>query len=217
MIGMRIRLRPHQYVASALLVAAGLVYFGRPVRGDMRHWKPLSIPIPLKVGTVESPEFRVGLDTKYRLLIAAERKIEFERLQCLLGMVYCDNAPDVINITWKVLHNGTLAESGSSLNFRGGFYSDRVAREIGEFSAQKGQSYRIILTIVRDGSELDATAPTLLVETQPWEWKNAVVGSVVAVYIAVLLVILAALLIGSPPVFQFLYRRLSSLKSAKGL
>jgi hypothetical protein len=211
MIDMRIGLRPHQYVASALLVAAGFLYFDRPA-GDLRRWKPLNIPISLNVGIVESPVFRVGLKTSYRLLVAAERKIEFKRLECLLGMAYCHSVPDVINITWKVLHNDVAVASGSSLNFRGGFYSDMVAREIGAFSAQKDQAYRIVLTIARDGSELDAASPRLLVETQPWEWERAVVGSIIWQCAAVLLVIIAALMIGLPPAFHFLSRRFTSVE-----
>ena len=125
---MRVRLRQHQYVASALLATAGLLYWSRPVAVDMRPWTPLSMPIRLRVGAMETPEFRVGFDTKYRLLIASERKIEFKRLECLLGMAVCDDVPDVIEISWKVLHDGVVAASGSSRDSRGGFYSGQVAR-----------------------------------------------------------------------------------------
>jgi len=182
----------------------------------MRPWKPLSVPIRLRAGTIQSPQFRVGFSAKYRILVSAERRIEFKRLNCMLGMEVCDEVPDVIDISWLVLHNGAVAESGSSLAFRGGYYSDNVAREIGEFSAHKGQSYSIVLTIGREGSALDATAPRLLVETQPWEWKDAVVGSIIATYVAELLVVVAVLIIGLPPVFSFLYRRFVSLKGIAG-
>jgi hypothetical protein len=105
---MRFRAKRHQYVALVLLVLAGVVYFARPPAVDIRPWKPLAVPIELKFGKVLTPEFTAGLDTKYRLLVECERRIEFTRLQCLLGMVdwrraqICADTPEIIDIDWSV-------------------------------------------------------------------------------------------------------------------
>jgi hypothetical protein len=66
---MRFRAKRHQYVAFVLLALAGAVYFARPPAVDIRPWKPLEVPIELKVGKVPTPEFTAGLDTKYLLLV----------------------------------------------------------------------------------------------------------------------------------------------------
>jgi hypothetical protein len=179
---MRYRPERRQYVAFVLLALAGVVYFARPDAPDVRKWRPPNIPIELKFGKVQTPEFAAGLDTKYRLLVECERRIEFTRLQCLLGMVdgqraqTCATTPKIIDIDWTVQHNGQLGASGSSKDSSGGEYNEKVAREIGQFIARKGETYSVILYIHRNGGELGATNPKLLVETQPWEWADAAEG-----------------------------------------
>ncbi len=179
---MRYRPKLHQYVALVLLLIAGIIYLKRPVPIDMRQWIPLSVPIQLKVGEVHTPVFLAGLDTSYALFIESERTIKFERLECFLGMATwqrdrtCADAPDMIDIDWSVLHDGQVVATGSSRDSSGGFYSGTIARQIGKFPAQKGRQYSIALDIRRDGGELNATRPKLLVQTYPGEWKDAVVG-----------------------------------------
>jgi hypothetical protein len=181
---MRYRLKRHQYVALALLLLEVVVYFWiRPEAVDMRRWKPLAVPIQLRIGEIRTCDFTTDLNSKYRLLIESDRRIEFKRHECLLGMVDWDRAktcagiPELVDLERSVLDHGRVITSGSSRNSWGGFYSDTIARELGEFTAQKNQQYSIVLSIRRDGGELNKTNPTLLVETQPWEWKEAVVGS----------------------------------------
>ena len=69
--------------------------------------------------------------------------------------------------------------AGSSGDFLGGFYSDVVAREIGQFPGHKEQTYRVEFTIRGNARELDSTYPKLLTETQPWEREGPVIGSAV--------------------------------------
>ncbi|MBC7926696.1 MAG: hypothetical protein H7039_13660 [Bryobacteraceae bacterium] len=88
----------------------------------------------------------------------------------------CANASGAIDIDWKVLRAEEVVATGSSRSSRGGFYSDTVARDIGHFSAQAGQHYSVILAIGRDGGDLTATNPKLLVQTYPGAWKDALVG-----------------------------------------
>lgn len=135
---------------------------------------------------MHTPEFTAGLDATYALFIESERNIEFQRLECLLGMTtlqrskICADAPEVIDIDWRVLHDGQAVATGSSGNSSGGFYSGSIAREIGRFAAEKGQRYSVLLDIRRDGGELNATHPKLLVQTYPGAWKDAVVGYMLA-------------------------------------
>jgi hypothetical protein len=99
----------------------------------MSLWKPLTMLIQLKVGIVQTPEFTAGLDEDYFLFVESERGIDFERLECLLGMAPerpCMNVPEAIEIDWKVLHAGELTATGSSGTLMDGFYSDTVARKM---------------------------------------------------------------------------------------
>ena len=145
--GMRFRPKRHQYVAFALVVLGGVIYFARPVAPDTRKWQPLAVPIELKFVKVQTPEFTTSLDTKYRLLVACERRIDFRRLECSLGMVdwprekACADVPEVIDIRWTLLHNGQFAASGASGDSVGGIYgSDTVEREIGGvWRAKRGE------------------------------------------------------------------------------
>ncbi|HEU0138919.1 MAG TPA: hypothetical protein VFQ79_04380 [Bryobacteraceae bacterium] len=84
---MRYRPKRHQYVALVLLALAGVVYCIHPAPVDIWRWKPIAVPIQLKVGRVHTDVFEAGLDTNYRLLVESERRIEFKRLECMLGMV----------------------------------------------------------------------------------------------------------------------------------
>jgi hypothetical protein len=62
----------------------------------MSLWKPLTMLIQLEVGIVQTPEFTAGLDEDYFLFVESQRGIDFERLECLLGMAPerpCMNVP----------------------------------------------------------------------------------------------------------------------------
>lgn len=221
---MRYRPKRHQYVALVLLALAGVVYSTHPAAVDIRPWKPLDVPIQLKVGRVHTAEFEAGLGTNYRLLVESERRIEFKRLECLLGMVdwqraqTCADAPEMIDIDWSVLHDGQVAATGSSRNSSGGFYSRTVAREIGRFAARKGQHYAVVLDIRRDGGELSTTDPKLLVQTDPGEWKDAVVGfaltSMLRTIGIAIFAIAGLLTLILTPLFGWLYRLYQRRKRA---
>src|SRR5262249_43498155 len=130
-------LRSRHYVVVVLFAASGILYLRRSAALDMRGWKPLTMPVRLSAGIMQSPAFPTRFDTKYRLLIACQRQIEFRRLQCLMGMESCADVRNEIEIFWRVTHSEAVVASGSSHDFVGGFYSDDVAREIGEFAAKK--------------------------------------------------------------------------------
>lgn len=189
---MRVQPQRYQYAAAILLALAALLYANRPRPLQMHPWKPLSVVARIHIGSIQTPAFTTDLNANYRLLIAAERKIEFKQLECLLGITdwqpsqACTNTANRLDISWSVLHKKQIVATGSSRDFQGGFYSDVVAREIGEFRGHKGQSYQVVLTIRQDVQELDRTNPKLLIETQPSEWEGPVIGSAVKSLVATL-------------------------------
>lgn len=166
--------------AAWILVACGILLFAtRPKsQTDMSEWKPLQAPVSLQVGTFTSPEFQTQRATAYRILIGSERTLPVEQLNCLLAVSpdrSCVSVPERIGIAWRVLQGNDAVSTGHSSQFRGGIYTDLVAREIGRFPAKRGATYRIELKVEIDGGELKDTQPKLLVETVPDEWKDETV------------------------------------------
>lgn len=164
------------FVAWGLFaVAAVLVVTKPPAELDMRLWKPLQAPLSLQTGTTTSPEFETHRTAPHRILIAADNKIPRDRLTCLLGIFReksCDAIPEQIAVSWRVLQSGQTVTSGHSSEFKGGFFTDVAAREIGRFNAKKGDRYYLEIKVEMDGGELKDVNPRLLVETLPGEWKD---------------------------------------------
>src|SRR5271169_6402313 len=72
---------------SLLLLSAFLLVYPQAHNRILRRsWVPLEMPITLSKGSFVTPEFNPGLDTDYYISVEVEKKIEFYRLQCLLGL-----------------------------------------------------------------------------------------------------------------------------------
>jgi hypothetical protein len=150
----------------------GLLYSAQPQSPDTTPWTPISEPIQLRVGSITAPQFRAERNTTYYIFIESQATIGLHRLECLLGMVdrqkhttSCPDAPEVIDISWSVSQDGHLAAQGSSQSTPYGYYTaDTVAREIGQFQAERGRTYSVTVDVRRNGQELDPTNPKLQVE-----------------------------------------------------
>jgi hypothetical protein len=134
------------------LALAGLIYFSRPEPEDLSIWTPVSQPIVLAKGRVEIPPFIAARDRKFELFIASEQRIDDRRLRCLLGYFPrpCPDTPEVLAVNWQVFHAGKVEASGSSKDYRSFFSDSSLARQIGSFTAQKGQQYTIVLDVRKD-------------------------------------------------------------------
>jgi hypothetical protein len=159
---------------------------------QQRTYEPLKYPLSLQLGSITSPEFTVRASTEYLILLEFDRSLEFQRMQCLLGLVEwqadkkCRNIPEVVDVSWRVLSDGRPNSSGSSRDAKGGAYSDTIAKIIGYFDGIKGQHNVVLLDIRRDGSELHSAAPRLVVQVHPSYWKGTAIWIQLTFYWAVI-------------------------------
>jgi hypothetical protein len=65
--------------------------------------------------------------------------------------------------------------TGSSRDRRAGTYSDTSSKIIGQFEAEKGRRYTVLLDVLEDASELDRTNPRLVIETFPGYWEGTII------------------------------------------
>jgi hypothetical protein len=147
------------------------------------NWRsPLNLPVSLKAGRIETPEFLTSRSIDYGISIEVERKIEFQRLKCLLGMDYyneqerCAATPSLIDVSWVLSSGGNVITEGDSSKSPGGYFAGAVGRTIGQFRAEGGKRYSLELTLRKDASELDKGHPTIKVDIlDPFEYKGRIV------------------------------------------
>lgn len=135
-----------------------------------RTYEPVCIPLSMKVGPVQSPEFTVNLNQLYDIRIEAQQKIPFDTLNCLLGTnppegIKCDRQP-VIRASWIVRSkNGVPVAQGTSEDDKYGHWSTASAsRDIGSFMPKKGEKYILDVNVLKDGTALLPSHPLLKVE-----------------------------------------------------
>lgn len=145
----------------------------------------LDTPISLAVGTIRTPEFKVGETATYGIDIEAEGNLDVEKIQCLMGLAedrwnresqerytnQCRGLPGLIDISWELMENGRAVEAAPSVLYRGDSHDyplvtpgpSPVIRGIGMVRLFKGHSYSLILTVRRDASQLGPANPKLRV------------------------------------------------------
>lgn len=159
------------WVGATFLALAASLYAKATTDGRARNWEPLSLSISLVPGTIETPELGTNLDGGYNILITFEKKIEFHRMECLLGVlqsngmppVWCNQVPNLIDISWTLYEDGRAVSQGDSKKYSGGVWSARVERHIGSFVAKRGHRYRLVLRVKRNASELNNANPKLVI------------------------------------------------------
>jgi hypothetical protein len=111
---------------------------------ETRHYVPVKMPLTMSVGHIRTKEFVVNVDARYQIEIEVEKKIPFDTLNCLLGMAppmpnQCADQ-EVINAKWVLSTAGKVVGQGSSADDKGGGWaSDTISREIGNFEGRKGR------------------------------------------------------------------------------
>jgi hypothetical protein len=80
------------FLCAAIVIAVTLITdaLTRP------NWQPLNMPLQLRVGTVKTPQFKIEDDSEYLISIDFDRKGDFQKLKCLIGMetIYPDRCND---------------------------------------------------------------------------------------------------------------------------
>ncbi len=155
---------------------AGVLFATAYAIANRHDWEPLRSPISLAEGRRRPFSFRTDLDTDYLMSIDVERKIESQKLDCMLGMSIfperCHGLPSLINISCLVTRHGKTAAEGNSSNYKGGGWGPTVERQIGSFRASKGFSYTLDLVVNKDAGSLNVANPKIVVAVHPAEYKG---------------------------------------------
>jgi hypothetical protein len=164
-------------------------------------WTPVRVPISLTPGTITSPEFKTDLDANYEINIEVDREIDFDKLDCLLGISFmpCSDVPSLIDMSWSVTSEGTTVATGSSADVNLGGWGPTIERTIGRFRARRGRKYVAHLNVNKDASELAVTNPRLEIGVHPSEYKGNMILAMLAATVgwgSILLSVFAFLIVG---------------------
>ncbi len=127
-----------------------------------RIWVPLDVPVSLSPGHIQTPEFKINVESTYSIGIATDWPWDFDRA-CLIGVVRCAE-PSVLAASWAQSGGGRKELRGDSADHEQEqiFGTDKLGRVLGRFNADPGR-YVLDLYVTQDGSRLNAGAPHLVV------------------------------------------------------
>jgi hypothetical protein len=152
-----------------------LIAFGLTISALTYSWTramnavPLSLPVTLSPGHLESPIFQPHVSTQHVVNISFDGSLPQDQLNCLIGMNLfanaCGNQPAILNVKWKIFSgHETVASGSSSDGYKGASYSYNVIeRRIGRFDARRGAKYRLEFDVLQDGAPLAPAHPLLKV------------------------------------------------------
>jgi hypothetical protein len=171
---------PTWRVGTAFLSVGIVLYLTWALWIVTRTERPVNMPISMAVGHFRTPEFKLNLNAPYRIEIEVQKTIPFDTLNCLLGMARssteleeCRNRPSVVNASWILTSGGRTVASGSSNDYRSGFWmNDSIARELGDFQSESGRKYVLEVDVLADGSALASGNPRLKVEVYPGYYET---------------------------------------------
>jgi hypothetical protein len=162
------------------------------VLAQQRTWTPLRVPVSIRTGLISSPEFVTRASTYYNIFLEFNRRIEFQRMECLLGLAFdaatkCHGTPEAVDIAWQLTSDGHLSDAGSSRSYHMGAYSDTISRQIGAFKAKSGQHHVLKLDIEKDGRDLNSASPRLVVQVVSSYWEGTMILFQLTFFIAIIL------------------------------
>jgi hypothetical protein len=168
------------YIVGAALIFGAVLNYGRVVAWQASHNpQPLTLPISLVPGTVETPQIKIDSTADYDIVIELDGP----------------HQPTNFDIAWQILDSGVVArgtsEGGSLDNWAG-----IVERTIGKFRGQAGHSYSLILQIGPNQSRLEAANPVLKVQIPRGLWEDYGAGPATRKWESVALGALGFLILG---------------------
>jgi len=199
--------QPSRIKATGMtLIVVGVVAYGLwAVWLSTRNNVPVDIPIKMAVGHVDTPSFKVNRNARYDIEIKVQKRIPFDKLNCLLGTAMkprstelqeCPDKPSVVKAAWVLTSDGQIVAHGSSEDHRyGAWGNDWIARELGSFRSESGRSYTLGVDVLSDGSALTPGNPHLKVEVFPSVYEDEMVGSALVMLCSMLFVLVGGILL----------------------
>jgi hypothetical protein len=165
------------FIALGVLIPASIDgYYKRYV-----NWNPVEHPISSLSGTVEQT-FRVNFASMYYGNLDFDNQvISTERLECLIGLHRFSPEPDcrgekvLLHFSWRLMHDGKLASSGTYVPGNGDLSRDEVEANFLSFAAKHGDTFTLLVNFDPDASvhALDTAHPVLRVSASPARLETA--------------------------------------------
>jgi hypothetical protein len=163
--------------AGIILVVLGLSLFAANEFYSRRVvWFPLSMPVSLTPGTVNSGEFWATPREPYDIELAVNaRPSDPQRTRCLLGPLgnVCADAPSVVDLSWTISERGSVVASGDSNPPAGGNLEERL---LGWFRPANKGPFVLHATVRKDSSALSEYHPHLDVILDLFERDGLAIG-----------------------------------------
>jgi hypothetical protein len=157
------------------------------------NWTPLSAPVNLvESSDVVSPEFKTDLTGRYVVgLDFAPINIDLE--ECLVGDTLfkdsCKSVGSGLDMDWSVVHH-QLPKDVMVIDHRvykpQGFGGAGVIETVlGDFDAQAGEKYRILLHVRKIVPELNSASPKISVEAGRIYWEKWIIFAQLSLLFAI--------------------------------
>ena len=157
------RIKWHQWVALALLVAAVEVWSRPPdPSSSFRAWRPVHFPLLIRSGELWTPSFTADLNETYSIMISGTGRLARAK-------------PTDFDVSWVVFETGIELSQGNSKQPSRDADVASPGWVIGEFRATKGKEYRVKIRAEADMPELDTLQPRL--QITGGTYKEAFVGN----------------------------------------
>jgi len=199
--------QPSRIKATGMtLILVGVVAYGLwAVWLSTRNNVSVDIPIRMTVGHVDTPSFKVNRNARYDIEIEVQKRIPFDKLNCLLGTAMkpkstelqeCPDEPSVVKAAWVLTSDGQIVAHGSSEDHRyGAWGNDWIARELGSFQSEHGRSYTLGVDVLSDGSALTPGNPHLRIEVLSSVYEDEMVGTALVMLCSMLFVLVGGILL----------------------
>lgn len=190
---------------------SGAALYGWTYYEYARHdWTPLSMPISLTPGSLQSKEFRLDRGVHYDVeLLFDSKTMDRQRMACLSGSepqaeLACKDVPSLVDFSWTILENGRPVGAGNSNDFRGGNSFERL---LGPFQPTRDGRYTLSVENHKDASVLEEAHPKLQVVIDLFERDGIAMGRGIGELMAAAAFVLGLLLLLLGAVLKVLRHR----------
>jgi hypothetical protein len=174
---MRVRPKVLFAIAVAFLALAWWLQHRATLVQNEHDWTPLIQEIKIKPGTVLDAPFRTDLKGKYEISLDIDRKLPFEKINCLLGLqspggASCESGASAVSMSWVLSSGERTVASGSSEKSTGAYWGRTIGRVIGGFQAEEIARYKLRVDSATDGAQLNSANPKIIVAVNPEQHKG---------------------------------------------
>jgi hypothetical protein len=173
------RLKQRILVGSCIFITGALPYLYTVFRYKQHNWTPLTFPVVLKPGIIESPYFRTDLNGTYLLSLVFDTMPDLRREDCLIGDDFpkgsCKSVQRILYFRWRVVRGSAQIIGSGQYDHAWSSGSGDVEAGIGGFEGRRGGWQKFVLNVAQDASELNAAHPRLQVAAHGSYWEKWII------------------------------------------